>query len=143
MQSILAKIEKNLDFDAVKQMLVAISSDHLARNSIEEKEQISLNKEDISHWLADIQASRAIQKVADKITVWQSDFNNLDSLVHKLQHLHFEIMNHQEKLQALQEIRSDEKEKTRKALDNLEAELKSGRAVLSKDINLNISILIL
>ena len=60
-------IEKNLDFDAVKRMLVEIASDHLARNNVDEKEQISLNKEDISHWLADIQASRAIQKVADKI----------------------------------------------------------------------------
>ena len=127
-------IEKNLDFDAVKRMLVAISSDHLARNSIEEKEQISLNKEDISHWLADIQASRAIQKVADKIAVWQSDFNNLDSLLIKLQHLHFEIINHQQKLQDAQETRIESKEETRKALDKLEAELKTGRESLSKDI---------
>lgn len=127
-------IEKNLDFDAVKRMLVAISSDHLARNSIEEKEQISLNKEDISHWLADIQASRAIQKVADKITVWQSDFNDLDSLLIKLQHLHFEIINHQQKLEELQETRKASKEETRKTLDKVEAELKTGRESLAKDI---------
>ena len=127
-------IEKNLDFDTVKRMLVAISSDHLARSHIEEKEQISLNKEDISHWLADIQASRAIQKVADKIGVWQSDFNDLDSLLIKLQHLHFEIINHQQKLQELQETRRERKEQTRKEQEILEAELKTGRESLSKDI---------
>ena len=127
-------IEKNLDFEAVKKMLVAISSDHLARNSLAEKEQISLNKEDISHWLADIQATRAIQKVADKISVWQSDFNNLESLLIKLQHLHHEIINHQEKLQALQEKRQQEKQETRKQLDTLEAELKTSRESLAKDI---------
>lgn len=127
-------IEKNLDFDAVKRMLVAISSDHLARNSMEEKEQISLNKEDISHWLADIQASRAIQKVADKISVWQGDFNNLDSLLIKLQHLHFEIIHHQEKLHSLQETRKASKQVTVKELDKLEAELKTGQQSLSKDI---------
>jgi len=128
-------IEKNLDFDAVKRMLVAISSDHLARNSIEEKEQISLNKEEISRWLADIQASRAIQKVADKIAIWQSDFNNLDSLLIKLQHLHFEIINHQEKLALLQETRQESKEAARKSLDKLEAELKSGGESLRRDIS--------
>ncbi|MFT6987292.1 MAG: hypothetical protein ACJAT7_003146 [Psychromonas sp.] len=128
-------IEKNLDFDAVKRMLVAISSDHLARNSIEEKEQISLNKEDISHWLADIQASRAIQKVADKISIWQSDFNNLDSLLVKLQHLHFEIINHQNKLELLQETRQQSKEDARKTLDKLEAELKNGGESLRRDIS--------
>jgi hypothetical protein len=127
-------IEKNLDFDAVKRMLVAISSDHLARNSIEEKEQISLNKEDITHWLADIQASRAIQKVAEKISIWQSDFNNLDSLLIKLQHLHFEIINHQQKLQTLQETRKESKEVTRKTLDKLEAELKIGGESLRKEM---------
>ncbi|MCP4325227.1 MAG: ATP-binding protein, partial [Alteromonadales bacterium] len=37
-------IEKNLDFEAVKRMLVAIASDHLARNTNDEKEQLSLNK---------------------------------------------------------------------------------------------------
>jgi hypothetical protein len=127
-------IEKNLDFDAVKRMLVAISSDHLARSNIEEKEQLTLNKEDISHWLADIQASRAIQKVADKITLWQNDFNDLESLLLKLQHLHYEIINHQQKLQQLQEQRKAEKEQTRKALDELEGQLKRGRESLSKDI---------
>jgi len=128
-------IEKNLDFDAVKQMLVAISSDHLARSSIEEKEQISLNKEEISHWLADIQASRAIQKVADKISIWQSDFNNLDSLLIKLQHLHFEIIHHQKKLALLQETRQESKEAARHTLDKLEAELKNGGETLRRDIS--------
>ncbi|WP_019615137.1 ATP-binding protein [Psychromonas ossibalaenae] len=127
-------IEKNLDFDAVKRMLVAIASDHLARSSIEEKEQISLNKEDISHWLADIQASRAIQKVADKITVWQSDFNNLDSLLIKLQHLHFEIINHQQHLETKQSQRKETKEQTRSELEQLEAQLKESSSSLRQDI---------
>jgi hypothetical protein len=128
-------IEKNLDFDAVKHMLVAIASDHLARTNVEDKEQISLNKEDISHWLADIQASRAIQKVADKISLWQGDFNNLESLLIKLQHLHFEIINHQTKLQDVQVVRQQEKEQTRETLDQLEEALKTGKDSLTKDLS--------
>ncbi|MCW8995448.1 MAG: ATP-binding protein, partial [Psychromonas sp.] len=75
-----------------------------------------------------------IQKVADKIALWQSDFNNLDSLLIKLQHLHFEIIKHQEKLQGLQETRKERKEATRKILDDLEVQLKKGRESLSKEI---------
>ena len=127
-------IEKNLDFDAVKRMLVEIASDHLARNNVDEKEQISLNKEDITHWLADIQASRAIQKVSEKIAVWQNDFNNLESLLVKLQHLHFEIVEHQKKLQLAQENAKTEKTKIRGELDILEADLKSGSYSLRQDI---------
>ncbi|WP_354625787.1 ATP-binding protein [Psychromonas sp. MME2] len=127
-------IEKNLDFDAVKRMLVEICSDHLARSNIAEKEQINLNKEEISHWLADIQASRAIQKVADKITLWQNDFNNLDSLLIKLQHLHFEIIEHQNKQNEKQEGRKTLKASTRDSLDKLESELKNGRESLQRDI---------
>ena len=105
-------IEKNLDFDAVKRMLVEIASDHLARNNMDEKEQISLNKEEISDWLADIQASRAIQKVANKITLWQTDFGSIDGLLIKLQHLHFEIIHHQQKLQVKQTTYNENKQKT-------------------------------
>lgn len=127
-------IEKNLDFDAVKRMLVAISSDHLARNSVEEKEQISLNKEDITNWLADIQASRAVQKVADKISVWQSDFTSLESLLEKLQHLHFEIIEHQNRLQALQEERSQQKTESRQSLSVAEKKLSESLEKINKEL---------
>ncbi|MFT6925238.1 MAG: hypothetical protein ACJAZP_000818 [Psychromonas sp.] len=116
-------IEKNLDFDAVKRMLVAIASDHLARNTVDEKEQISLKKEEISHWLADIQAGRAIQKVADKITLWQNDFSSLESLLLKLQHLHFEIIEHQKRLLAVQQERGETKTAKRQLLISLEKQL--------------------
>ncbi|MCP5078504.1 MAG: ATP-binding protein, partial [Psychromonas sp.] len=128
-------IEKNLDFDAVKRMLVEIASDHLARNNIDEKEQISLNKEDISHWLADIQASRAIQKVADKIALWQTDFTNLDSLLNKLQHLHFEMLSHQQNLQEKQQSYQEKKNSTITELEILEAELKLSAYSLRQDIS--------
>jgi len=128
-------IEKNLDFDAVKRMLVEIASDHLARNSVDEKEQISLNKEDISHWLADIQASREIQKVADKITLWQTDFTNLDSLLNKLQHLHFEMLNHQDNLQEKLQTYQANKKTTITELEILEAELKLSAYSLRQDIS--------
>lgn len=128
-------IEKNLDFDAVKRMLVEIASDHLARQHIEEKEKISLNKEDISHWLADIQASRAIKKVSDKIAVWQTDFTNLDSLLNKLQHLHFEMIKHQKNLQEKQQGFQQAKQKTQAELEVLEAELKSSSYTFRKDIS--------
>ena len=127
-------IEKNLDFDAVKKMLVEIASDHLARNNIDEKEKISLNKEDISHWLADIQASRAVQKVADKIADWQTDFTNLDSLLIKLQHLHFEMINHQAHLQTKQKDYQQHKQQTITLLDTLEDELKSSSNRFRQDI---------
>jgi len=116
-------IEKNLDFDAVKRMLVAIAGDHLARNSVDEKEQISLKKEEISHWLADIQASRAIQKVADKITLWQDDFLSLESLLLKLQHLHFEIVSHQSRLESVQKERAETKDANRQTFIKLEKRL--------------------
>jgi hypothetical protein len=128
-------IEKNLDFDAVKRMLVEIASDHLARNNIDEKEKISLNKEDISHWLADIQASRAIQKVSDKIAIWQTDFTNLDSLLNKLQHLHFEMINHQKTLQEKQQHYQQSKHRTITELDVLEAELKFSSTNFRQDIS--------
>tara|TARA_R110001583_G_scaffold112917_6_gene263134 strand:- start:10697 stop:14389 length:3693 start_codon:yes stop_codon:yes gene_type:complete len=128
-------IEKNLDFDAVKRMLVEIASDHLARHDIEEKEKISLNKEDISHWLADIQASRAIQKVSDKIAIWQTDFTNLDSLLNKLQHLHFEMIKHQKVLQEKQQNYQQSKQKTQAELDKLEIELKQSSQRFRKDIS--------
>ena len=128
-------IEKNLDFDAVKRMLVEISSDHLARNNIDEKEKISLNKEDISHWLADIQASRAIQKVAEKISLWQTDFTNLDSLLTKLQHLHFEMLRHQESLTEKQQDYQQNKQTTQTELDELETFLKHSSHVFRQDIS--------
>ncbi|SFD69648.1 ATP-binding protein [Pseudoalteromonas denitrificans] len=107
-------IEKNLDFEAVKKMLVAIASDHLARNSVEEKEQINLNKEEITHWLSDIQASRHIQKRADKIGLWQDDFIALDNILVKLQHVHHEIITHQTDLETKQ-IAQKESKKTNRA----------------------------
>jgi len=113
-------IEKNLDFEAVKRMLVAIASDHLARDTNDEKEQLSLNKADITNWLADIQASRAIKKVADKISVWQSDFSDFSSLIHKLQHLHAEVTAHQSRLENKQQERDTLKKSsiaTRSALE--------------------------
>jgi hypothetical protein len=128
-------IEKNLDFDAVKRMLVEIASDHLARNNIDEKEKISLNKEDISHWLADIQASRAIKKVADKIAIWQTDFTNLDSLLNKLQHLHYEMINHQKLMQEKQQNYQQSKQQTITELDALEVELKTSSTTFRQNIS--------
>ena len=116
-------IEKNLDFEAVKRMLVAIASDHLARNTSDEKEQLSLNKADITNWLADIQASRAIKKVADKISVWQNDFSAFASLVNKLQHLHAEILAHQERLEVKQQQRDELKKSSIVNRSTLEAQL--------------------
>lgn len=127
-------IEKNLDFEAVKRMLVAIASDHLARNSVDEKEQISLNKEEITSWLADIKASRAVQKVADKIGLWQGDFANLDSLLTKLQHLHFEIIEHQARLEAKQEACSKAKQESQVLLSELDKQLNETVETLSKQI---------
>jgi hypothetical protein len=116
-------IEKNLDFEAVKRMLVAIASDHLARNTSDEKEQLSLNKADITNWLADIQASRAIKKVADKISVWQNDFSAFASLVNKLQHLHAETLAHQERLEIKQQQRDELKKSSIRNRSTLESEL--------------------
>ncbi len=116
-------IEKNLDFEAVKRMLVAIASDHLARNTSDEKEQLSLNKADITNWLADIQASRAIKKVADKISVWQNDFSAFASLVNKLQHLHAETLAHQERLEVKQQQRDELKKSSITNRSTLESEL--------------------
>jgi len=116
-------IEKNLDFESVKRMLVAIASDHLARNTNDEKEQLSLNKADITSWLADIQASRAIKKVADKISLWQKDFSAFSSLVNKLQHLHAEIIAHQTRLEIKQEQRDEFKQSSIETRNKLESEL--------------------
>ncbi len=127
-------IEKNLDFDAVKHMLVAIASDHLARDTQDNKEQISLNKEDIEHWLADIQASRAIQKVAHKILIWQSDFTELDNLLIKLQHLHVEILEHQMKLESAQQKCKTEKDKAYTNIGTLEIQLASSSKSFSQEI---------
>lgn len=128
-------IEKNLDFDAVKQMLVAIASDHLARSADQEKEKISLNKEDISLWLADIQASRSIQKVSDKIALWQTDFTQLDSLLMKLQHLHAEMLAHQEKINQLQAQRGEQKSQYRNEIIALESQLKEQGYALQTEID--------
>ncbi|MDB0034811.1 ATP-binding protein, partial [bacterium] len=127
-------IEKNLDFEAVKRMLVAIASDHLARNNVEEKEQISLNKEEITSWLADIQASRAVQKVADKIDLWQSDFATLDSLLIKLQHLHFEIIEHQVKLEEKQKACSKAKQDSQLKLSELQNQLEDAVTSFNQQI---------
>jgi hypothetical protein len=116
-------IEKNLDFEAVKRMLVAIASDHLARDTHDEKEQLSLNKADITNWLADIQASRAIKKVADKISVWQTDFSAFASLVNKLQHLHAEVIAHQERLEIKQQQRDELKKSSIATRNTLDSEL--------------------
>jgi len=134
-------IEKNLDFEAVKRMLVAIASDHLARNTSDEKEQLSLNKADITSWLADIQASRAIKKVAEKISVWQNDFSAFASLVNKLQHLHAETIAHQGRLEEKQQQRDELKKSSLAIRSNLEAELANSIELYQKaksDINAKI-----
>ena len=128
-------IEKNLDFDAVKQMLVAIASDHIARSVGEEKEQITLNKQDISLWLADIQASRSIQKVSDKIALWQTDFTHLDNLLIKLQHLHAETLKHQQTITALQQQRSGQKSQFRDEITALDKQLKEQSLLLQTEIS--------
>jgi len=128
-------IEKNLDFDAVKQMLVAIASDHIARSTGGEKEQITLNKQDISLWLADIQASRSIQKVSDKIALWQTDFTQLDNLLTKLQHLHAEMLAHQTSISLLQEQRSEQKSQFKDEIISLEKQLKEQKSSLQNEIS--------
>jgi len=128
-------IEKNLDFDAVKQMLVAIASDHLARSVNQEKEQITLNKADIGLWLADIQASRSIQKVSDKIALWQTDFTQLDNLLIKLQHLHAEALTHQEAIAQLQQQRQQEKSQIKEQVTSLEKQLKTQSAAFQNEIS--------
>ena len=127
-------IEKNLDFEAVKRMLVAIASDHLARNTNDEKEQLSLNKADITHWLADIQASRAIKKVADKISLWQNDFSAFASLVNKLQHLHAETIAHQARLEAKQQARDELKKSSVETRNKLDLELTKITEQYQKDV---------
>jgi hypothetical protein len=127
-------IEKNLDFEAVKRMLVAIASDHLARDTNDEKEQLSLNKADITHWLADIQASRAIKKVADKISVWQNDFSAFASLVNKLQHLHAEIIAHQARLEIKQQERDLLKKSSLETRSKLESQLTKITEQYQKDL---------
>jgi len=124
-------IEKNLDFEAVKRMLVAIASDHLARDTNDEKEQLSLNKADITNWLADIQASRAIKKVADKIAVWQNDFSAFASLVNKLQHLHAEIIAHQTRL----ELKQQERDVLKKTSSETRYKLESELTILTEQFN--------
>ncbi|MEL0628569.1 ATP-binding protein [Psychromonas aquatilis] len=128
-------IEKNLDFDAVKQMLVAIAGDHLARSVGQEKEQITLNKEDISIWLADIQASRSIQRVSDKIALWQSDFTQLDNLLIKLQHLHAETLVHHQKINDLQTERKQQKLQLREEITALDKQLKEQSEQLQTEIS--------
>ena len=128
-------IEKNLDFDAVKQMLVAIASDHIARSVGQEKEQITLNKQDISLWLADIQASRSIQKVSDKIALWQTDFTQLDNLLVKLQHLHAEMLDHQQTICSLQTQRSEQKSQFKDEITTLDKQLKEQSSLLQTDIS--------
>ena len=128
-------IEKNLDFDAVKRMLVAISSDKLARKGIAEKEHSSLNKEEITRWLADIQASRAIQEKSQQISLWQTDFNKLDSLIVKLQHLHAEAQTHELQLSEQQEKRESDKAFARKKRSELIDELDKTTRSLQDQIN--------
>ena len=128
-------IEKNLDFDAVKRMLVAISSDKLARKGVAEKEHSSLNKEEITSWLADIQASRAIQEKSQQITLWQTDFNKLDSLIVKLQHLHEEAQAHELQLSTQQEKREFDKQISRKKRAELIEELEATTRSLQDQIN--------
>ena len=125
-------IEKNLDFDAVKQMLVAIASDHLARSVNQEKEQITLNKEDISLWLADIQASRSIQRVSDKISLWQTDFTQLDNLLIKLQHLHAEMLTHQANIDLLQQQRNQKKSQFKDEITSLRKTIKRTKYFITK-----------
>ncbi len=80
-------IEKNLDFGAVKKMLVAISADFLARDHGQQREPMQLNRDEIGGWLSDIQASRAVSGAQDKIARWQTEFNELSHHLHQLRHL--------------------------------------------------------
>ncbi|WP_051201806.1 ATP-binding protein [Ferrimonas senticii] len=81
-------IEKNLDFDAVKRMLVAITADYLARGQGgDHREPMQLNKDEIGSWLSDIQASREVHAISDKITRWQGEFSELEQHLAQLRHL--------------------------------------------------------
>ncbi|MCK5818415.1 MAG: ATP-binding protein [Psychromonas sp.] len=128
-------LEKNLDFDAVKRMLVGISSDKLARNTIGEKEHVSLKKDDISRWLADLQACRMIQKLSPKIVLWQDDFNTLDSWIVKLQHLYAHAISHQTLLNAQQAINKELKVSARKKINELSDEVEKTKGNLTAEIN--------
>lgn len=81
-------IEKNLDFDAVKKMLVAITADYLARGQGgDHREPMQLNKDEIGSWLSDIQASREVHGIAEKIARWQREFTELEQHLVQLSHL--------------------------------------------------------
>lgn len=128
-------LEKNLDFDAVKRMLVAISSDQLALSADLKKGQLTLNKDNIIDWLADLQACRMIQKLSPKIKLWQDDFNALENLIIKLQHLYAEANSHQNIINEQQERKTGEKAQARKKLTELTDELEQTRRSLQTQIN--------
>jgi len=128
-------IEKKLDFDAIKRMLVAIASDHLARSTGEEKEQIALNKEEISRWLADMKASQEVKKVSAKIAQWQNDFSSLEQLLNKLSHLHAQVNTHIVQLNERQQQLSEDKLTTRAQLSQVIAELEQEKQKFQSQIN--------
>ncbi|NRA54793.1 MAG: ATP-binding protein [Gammaproteobacteria bacterium] len=124
-------IEKNLDFDAVKRMLVSIVEDYIARSDITgSKEYMQLNKDEISQWLNDIQASRSVQKVADKIALWKDDFIVLGNSLTKLKHLAaLSVDHHQDAKQTEQELieqrlqAKKQREQSQRQLEKLKDEL--------------------
>lgn len=135
-------IEKNLDFDAVKRMLVSIVDDYIARSDITgSKEYMQLNKDEISQWLNDIQASRSVQKVADKISLWKEDFIVLENALVKLKHLAaLTIEHHKDALQAGQELTQqrklakEQRDQSQRQLEQLEDQLKGEIKAIKREI---------
>ncbi|SDJ11036.1 Protein of unknown function [Ferrimonas sediminum] len=116
-------IEKNLDFEAVKKMLVAIAADYLARSrSGDNREQMQLNKDEIGRWLSDIQASREVHAVADKIQRWQGQFSELEEFLGQLRHLLALCDEQQIELQDKLKALGQEKASQRESLRELERE---------------------
>ena len=128
-------IEKNLDFDAVKRMLVSIVEDYIARSDITgSKEYMQLNKDEISQWLNDIQASRSVQKVASKIALWKEDFIVLENLLTKLKHL--AALTDQYSASAAEEAKKfiEQRKQALGARDKYQAQLDQLQATLQSEI---------
>ncbi|WP_298442155.1 ATP-binding protein [uncultured Ferrimonas sp.] len=130
-------IEKNLDFDAVKKMLVAITADFLARGQGDDhREPMQLNKDEIGAWLSDIQASREVHAVAGKIERWQGEFTQLEQHLLELRHLTALLADENSQLSEQQQQLDDSIKAVRASLKALESNYDSQRDQLKGELTL-------
>ncbi|TKB48339.1 ATP-binding protein [Ferrimonas sediminicola] len=128
-------IEKNLDFEAVKKMLVAIAADYLARSRAgDSREQMQLNKDEIGRWLSDIQASREVHGVAEKIQRWQGQFSELEEFLGQLRHLLALCDEQRSELQDKLAALASEKASHRASIKELEQEFDALEGELKQSI---------